>query len=83
MLAREHRVARTISLGVRYVNGEQVTRTRTLPEPIARQNEIGEVALQLLALTQVGVRQCRRLRLQVSNLSRSDQAGEGRQLRLF
>ena len=83
MLAREHRAARTISLGVRYVNGEQVTRTRTLPEPITHQNEIGEVALQLLARTQAGLRQCRRLRLQVSNLSRFDQAGEGRQLRLF
>jgi len=83
MLAREQRAARTVSLGVRYVSGEQVTRTRTLPEPVTGHNEIAEVALQLLARTQVGVRQCRRLRLQLTNLCRIDQGEDARQLRLF
>ncbi len=83
MLARERRAARTISLGVRYVNGDQVTRTRTLQVPVNSRNEIGEVALELLARTQASARQCRRLRLQVTNLCRPDQGDEARQLRLF
>ena len=83
MLARERRAARTVSLGLRYVNGDQVTRTRTLQVPIHARNEIGEVALELLARTQAGARQCRRLRLQVTNLCRPDRGDEARQLRLF
>ncbi len=83
MLARERRAARTVSLGVRYVNGDQVTRTRTLQVPIHGRNEIGEVALELLARTQAGARRCRRLRLQVTNLCRPDRGDEARQLRLF
>jgi len=83
MLARERRAARTISLGLRYVNGEQVTRTRTLQVPINGRAEIGDVAFELLARTQAGSRQCRRLRLQVTNLCRTDRGEDARQLRLF
>jgi DNA polymerase-4 len=83
MLTREHRAARTVSLGIDYMDGDQSTRTQTVSEPLTRRVEIGEVAVQLLARTQAGVRHCRRLRLQVTNLCRADSEGAGRQLRLF
>ena len=83
MLHRERRAARTVSVGVSFVDGEQMTRTQTLEDPVSRPNEIANVALQLLARTQAGVRQVRRLRLQVSNLCRPVSGSEPRQLRLF
>ncbi len=83
MLNRERRAARTISVGVSFVDGERMTRTQTLDEPVSKPNEIARVALQLLARTQAGVRQVRRLRLQVSNLCRPQGVSEPRQLRLF
>ncbi len=83
MLTRERRAARTVSLGVHYIDGEASTRTQTVPEPLSRQGEIAEVALQLLARTQAGVRKIRRLRLQVTNLCRPESEAQPRQLRLF
>ncbi len=83
MLAREQRAARTVTLGLSYVDGTQVTRTQTFDVSVDGQTEIGEAALQLLARTQAGARHVRRLRLQVSNLRTGSREGDGRQLRLF
>ena len=83
MLARERQAARTVSVALRWVNGEQVTRTRTLTDAVTGRSEIAEVALQLLARTQAGMRECRRVRLQVTRLCRSEQRSDGRQLQLF
>lgn len=83
MLNRERRASRTVTLGVNFVDGERVTRTLTLDRPIARPNEIADVGLQLLGRTQAGVRQVRRMRLQLSNLSRPEGAEPPQQLKLF
>jgi DNA polymerase-4 len=83
MLSRERRAARTVTLGVRYVDGEETTRTVTVPDPVAGRAEIESHALDLLGRTQAGVRQVRRLRLQASRLTRALPEGAPRQLRLF
>ena len=83
VLARERRVARSVTLGVGYMDGENVTRTQSLDHSIASHTEIGEVALQLLARTQAGARHVRRLRLQVARLDRPQPESDPRQLRLF
>ena len=83
LLQRERRAARTVSVAVSFIDGERMTRTQTLEVPVSRSPEIAEVALQLLGRTQAGVRQVRRLRLQVSNLCRPETPREPRQLRLF
>lgn len=83
MLTRERRAARTVTLGLAYVDGERTTRTLTLPEPVTAAPAIAGVSLDLLARTQAGVRLVRRLRLQVTNLCRAPSEAEPRQLRLF
>jgi DNA polymerase-4 len=83
VLARERRGARTITLGLGYVDGTQVTRTQTLDRPATGRGEIADAALQLLGRTQAGVRQVRRVRLQLANLCALEGEGEPRQLRLF
>ncbi len=83
VLARERRSARTVTLGVGYVDGTQVTRTHTLERPLGGSAQIGELALQLLGRTQAGVRRVRRVRLQLTNLSRSELDAGPEQLRLL
>jgi DNA polymerase-4 len=83
VLAREHRAARTVTLGVGYADGTQVTRTQTLERPALGQGAIGEVALALLGRTQAGVRQVRRVRLQLANLSAVEDEAQPEQLRLL
>ncbi len=83
ILLREKRVARTVTVGVGFVDTEQQSRTRTLRDPISGEIEIREVALDLLRLTQAAMRPVRRLRLQIANLSGERPADDPRQLRLF
>ncbi len=83
ILARERSAARTVTLGLSYIDGTQVTRTQTFESPVDAQSELGEAALQLLARTQAGARHVRRLRLQVSNLRPAGPDRDPRQLRLF
>jgi len=83
MLSRERRVGRTVSLGLGYTDGERVTRTLTVPDPVARHAEIAELALRLLSRVPAGERPVRRLRLRVTNLSDAPSSTEPRQLRLF
>jgi len=83
MLARERRVARTVTLGVVFADGERLSRTQTSPDPLRTQGELADAAWRLLERTQAGVRLVRRLRLQVSKLERPPSAADPRQLRLF
>jgi DNA polymerase-4 len=83
VLARERRAARTITLGLGYVDGTQVSRTQTLDRPAVGQGAIGDTALQLLGRTQAGVRQVRRVRLQLANLAPLEGEAPPEQLRLF
>jgi DNA polymerase-4 len=83
MLERDRRVARTVSLGLRYLDAEQVTRTQTVEEPLGSADAVRDTALELLSRTQAGIRTVRRVRLQVSNLGRRRPREDARQLRLF
>ena len=83
LLARERRAARTVTLGLDFVDGERVSRTQTLTQPVAQAAELAEAALVLLGRTQAGVRQVRRLRLQVAKLGRPRDGATPQQLRLF
>jgi DNA polymerase-4 len=83
LLERDRRVARTVSLGLHYLDAQHVTRTQTLEEPLGSADELRETALELLSRTQAGVRTVRRVRVQVSNLTRRRSPQDARQLRLF
>ena len=83
MLQRERRRARTITLGVSFVDGERITRAHTVDEALSQPGAIAAIGLELLGRTQAGVRQVRRLRLQVSNLSRAEAESFPQQLRLL
>lgn len=82
-LLRERRAACTLTLGVRYADGEEVSRTLTREDPIATRSELQEVSLALLTRTQAGERAVRGLRLRAANLDCLEGDREARQLRLF
>ncbi|MCP4007341.1 MAG: hypothetical protein GY725_24425 [bacterium] len=83
LLARERRAAGTLTLGLAYVDGTQITRTQSVDPAISTRAEIAEVALQLLVRARAGVRRARRLKLQVTRLRSVSDSGDNRQLRLF
>jgi DNA polymerase-4 len=83
LLERDRRIARTVSLGLHYLDAQHASRTQTLEEPLGSADEIRETALELLSRTQAGIRTVRRVRLQVSNLGRRRSTEDARQLRLF
>ncbi|MFQ5697499.1 MAG: hypothetical protein ACE5IL_04345 [Myxococcota bacterium] len=83
VLERDRRRARTLALGVSYLDGESVTRTRTRREPFSAALPMRDLALELLGRTHAGVRSVRRVRLQVSNLTRGEGRRPQRQLELF
>jgi DNA polymerase-4 len=81
-LERERCEARGVRLELLYEGGERATRSATPQRPVARQDEIAEVAHGLLERTQVGLRAVHRLRLQLVRLAPRTQPAP-RQLRLF
>ena len=83
VLQREGRAARTVTLGLEFVDTQQLTRTQTVERPLATHAEIRECAIALLGRARSESRLVRRLRLQVANLSRREPEGEPRQLDLF
>lgn len=83
ILARERRAARTVTLEVFFVDGTRASRSQTQAGSVGGADRIADVALQLLARTQAGVRRVRRIRLKLSNLGRSEGEPDPRQLRLF
>lgn len=82
-LQRERRSACTVTLGVRYADGEEVSRTLTRDEALSTRAELHDVSLGLLARTQAGEREVRGLRLRAAGLDRLEPDREPRQLRLF
>jgi DNA polymerase-4 len=82
-LQRERRSACTVSLGVRYADGDEVSRTLTRVDAIATRAELHEVSLELLHRTHAGERPVRGLRLRAARLGRVEADREPRQLRLF
>jgi DNA polymerase-4 len=83
VLEREGRGARTVTLGVRFLDDQELTRGQTETQMLVSQPEILEAALALLGRAHAGGRLIRRLRLQVSNLSPRGPTGAPRQLSLF
>ena len=83
LLGREQRAARTVTLGVTFIDGDRVSRSRTLEAPLAASAALAGVSLELLARTQAGVRAVRRLRVQATKLLRAEGTPAPEQLRLF
>ncbi len=82
-LRRERRAACTVTLGVRFSDGDDVTRTLTRVDAMSARAELHEVALELLSRTRAGEREVRGLRLRTTKLAPLESADEPRQLRLF
>lgn len=82
-LARERRAARSVSLGLAFVDGTSVTRSQALPQPATERAAFLDAAQALLARTQAGARPVRRVRLGLASLVRAESAADARQLRLF
>jgi DNA polymerase IV len=68
-LVRKDRVARTVTLKVRYSDFTTITRSQTLAAPTADEETIAEQAVALLARTDAGTRPVRLLGVGVHNLS--------------
>ena len=80
-LRLERLSARRAVLKIRYGDGENTTRTRTLERPLDSARDLGDLAVELLARTQAGARPVRLVGLGVSELRRA--ARDDRQLSLF
>ncbi len=80
-LALEDLAGRKVALRVRFDDGEQTSRSRTLRRPVAAAADLGETARELLGRTQAGSRAVRGLALSLSGLVRRQR--DDRQLGLF
>lgn len=64
----KHTRGRTLTLKVKYAGYQQVTRSRTVPEPLTDRDAILGLAIELLALTEAGQQKVRLLGLSITNL---------------
>ncbi|MFA6497979.1 MAG: DNA polymerase IV [Desulfurivibrionaceae bacterium] len=79
--ARNHGlVGKTITIKVKYRDFVQVTRSLTLPEPVADDKSLYQTGCLLLAKTEIGLRPIRLLGISLANLSPAEASG---QLALF
>jgi len=69
-LRLEHLVAQRVVLKLRYLDGETITRSRTLTHAVSRSVDLGVLARELLARTQAGARPARLIGLGVARLVR-------------
>ena len=67
-LANKQLSARTVTIKVKYADFQQVTRSKTLPEPVMTAASVGPVLAELLAKTDAGMRRVRLLGVGLSNL---------------
>ena len=67
-LTKKQLTARTLTIKVKYADFQQVTRSKTLPEPFVAAASVGPVLAELLAKTDAGKRRVRLLGVGVSNL---------------
>ena len=67
-LANKQLSARTLTIKVKYADFQQVTRSKTLPEPFVTATSVGPVLAELLAKTDAGKRRVRLLGVGLSNL---------------
>jgi len=79
--ARDHGlVGRTVTIKVKYRDFVQVTRSLTLPEPVADDKSLYQTGCLLLAKTEIGLRPIRLLGITLANLIPTETPG---QLALF
>ena len=78
IMERRELAARTLTVKVKYDNFRLVTRSRTLPEPLRRRDQMSPLLPGLLAKTEAGERKVRLLGVTVSNLEAVPE-GEGAQ----
>ena len=79
--ARDHElVGRTVTIKVKYRDFVQVTRSLTLPEPVADDKSLYQTGCLLLAKTEIGLRPIRLLGISLANLNPAEASG---QLTLF
>ena len=76
-------VARTLTLKIKYHDFEQITRSRTLTEPISHQVSAADIILGLLKQTEIGNRKVRLLGVTFSSLEQRDAFTKYQQLDLF
>lgn len=81
-MERSHSTGRTVTLKVKYGDYQQVTRSRTLNEPITSIDEILKIAAELINQTEIGVRHVRLLGLTLSGLENEKDDDELVQLTL-
>jgi len=75
--ARNHGlVGRTVTIKVKYRDFMQVTRSLTLPEPVADDKSLYQTGCQLLAKTEIGLRPIRLLGITLSNLIPAGAVGQ-------
>jgi len=67
---------RTVSIKVKYRDFVQVTRSLTLPEPVADDRSLYQAGLGLLDKTEIPVRPIRLLGISLANLSPAEAAGQ-------
>ncbi|HWP98943.1 MAG TPA: DNA polymerase IV [Vicinamibacterales bacterium] len=77
-LARRRRLARTVTVKVRYADFRTVTRSRTLPAPTRDADLVVATALELVARTEAGARPVRLLGVSLHNLADEAEAAAGR-----
>lgn len=72
-IERKQTCGRTLTLKVKYADYQQITRSKTLPEPIRDRSLILNLAEELLLSTEAGHKQVRLLGLTLSNLQGKSQ----------
>ena len=74
---RHHGLAgRTVTVKVKYRDFVQVTRSLTLPEPVADDGSLYRTGCLLLTKTEIGLRPIRLLGISLANLSHADTSGQ-------
>ena len=76
-------LARTLTIKIKYHDFEQITRSRTLNEPISHQVPAADILLELLKQTEIGERRVRLLGVTFSSLGQLDLFRTFKQLDLF
>ena len=77
-LAGRRRLARTVTVKVRYTDFRTVTRSQTLPAPTRDADLVVATALELLGRTEAGARPVRLLGVSLHNLADEAEAAAGR-----
>ncbi len=76
-------IARTLTVKIKYNDFEQITRSRTLTEPLSQQTPNTDIIRRLLSKTEIGERKVRLLGVTFSSLEQRDLFSGFQQMDLF